>query len=67
MTLFTSPSLNGATLAVRPLSVATGLLFGLAPALTMTRPSLTEALKGSGRSTRADNAAAACSSSPRWR
>ena len=52
MTLFTSPSLNGATLAVAAaVSVATGLLFGLAPALTMTRPSLTEALKCSGRST----------------
>ena len=52
MTLFTSPSLNGATLAVAAaVSVATGLLFGLAPALTMTRPSLTDALKGSGRNT----------------
>ena len=50
MTLFTSPSLNGATLAVAAaVSVATGLLFGLAPALAMTRPSLTDALKGSGR------------------
>ena len=50
MTLFTSPSLNGATLAVAAVvSVATGLLFGLAPALTMTRLSLTDALKGSGR------------------
>jgi predicted permease len=52
MTLFTSPSLNVATLAVAAaVSVATGLLFGLAPALAMTRPSLTDALKGSGRST----------------
>ena len=52
MTLFTSPSLNAATLAVAAaVSVATGLLFGLAPALTMTRPSLTDALKGSGRNT----------------
>ena len=51
MTLFTSPSLNGPTLAMAAVvSVGTGLLFGVAPALAMTRPSLTEALKGSGRS-----------------
>ena len=51
MTLFTSPSLNGPTLAMAAaVSVGTGLLFGLAPALAMTRPSLTEALKASGRS-----------------
>ena len=48
MTLFTSPSLNGPTLGVAAaVSVTTGLLFGLAPALAMTRPSLTDALKGS--------------------
>jgi putative ABC transport system permease protein len=52
MTLFTSPSLNVGTLAVAAaVSIATGLLFGLAPALAMTRTSLTDALKSSGRST----------------
>jgi putative ABC transport system permease protein len=52
MTLFASPSLNGTALGVASLvSAATALLFGLAPALALTRPALTDALKSSGRST----------------
>ncbi|HET6317787.1 MAG TPA: FtsX-like permease family protein, partial [Chloroflexota bacterium] len=53
MSLFARPTLNVSTLAVAALvAVATGLLFGIAPALSATSPALSDALKGSGRSTR---------------
>ncbi|MGA2988070.1 MAG: ABC transporter permease [Terriglobia bacterium] len=43
-------ALNGGVLSfVLLLTLATGFLFGLAPALGMSRPDLTESLKGSGR------------------
>jgi putative ABC transport system permease protein len=51
MTLFTRPALDERTLAVAILvALVTGILFGLAPALHMTGPSLGDALKLSGRS-----------------
>ncbi|MPZ17892.1 MAG: FtsX-like permease family protein [Luteitalea sp.] len=52
MTLFTPVTLDARALGVAViLSLVTGVLFGLAPALQMTRPELSEALKMSGRST----------------
>ncbi len=51
MTLFTRQALDGPTLALASLiALATGILFGLAPALEITGPGVSTALRGSGRS-----------------
>jgi putative ABC transport system permease protein len=50
MTLFAQPELDGrAFAAAAAIALGTGLLFGLVPALDVTRPALGDALKTSGR------------------
>ena len=52
MTLYARPALDGRTLTVAALAaLATGLAFGLAPALNTTAAAVSEALRSSGRST----------------